>query len=287
MHGTRLDRLLTVHLFYPYANTTAGQRTGRIPILMYHSIQDGVSSRTPYFETATSTSTFAQHMEFLSRTGYLPITLERAVAALEEPSGDRRPVVLTFDDGYRNFYTTAYPILRAYGFAATVFLIAGLTGDKRSQFCGSDCLTWSEVRELQANGVSIGSHTVTHPQLALLNRTEIDNEVGRSKLAIEAKLGVPVKSFSYPFAFPESNHSLVRFLATTLKKHGYEDGVSTCIGTARQGCNHFFLPRLPVNNWDDPRLFQAKLEGGYDWLSKPQSAFKRFKQVIAPHKQTQ
>jgi peptidoglycan/xylan/chitin deacetylase (PgdA/CDA1 family) len=123
---------------------------------------------------------------------------------------------------------------------------------------------------LHAEGIQFGSHTVTHPALRSLAPEQIDYEVGHSKETIEQRLGVAVPSFSYPYAFPEEDVDFTGYLLETLKNHGFKNGVSTILGRAGLGSNHFCLPRLPVNTWDDPPLLRAKLEGGYDWMHWPQ-----------------
>jgi peptidoglycan/xylan/chitin deacetylase (PgdA/CDA1 family) len=130
---------------------------------------------------------------------------------------------------------------------------------------------------LHASGIGIGSHTVSHPDLRLLSDSALDYELTRSKQAIEDAIGDAVRSFAYPYAFPETDRGFVRRLADVLEKRGYEVGVSTIIGTAQRGDNRFFLPRLPINIWDDPQFFQAKLEGGYDWLHTAQYLLKTIK----------
>ena len=276
MFELRPDRLATLYFFRPLGRLFGRVAPG-VPILMYHSIQEPESIGGPYYETSTSPAVFTRHMKFLSDHGYTAMTLDRAIRSLGKAHGEARPVVLTFDDGCRSFCSTAVPIIQRFGFAATVFLIAGLTGERRHRFHGQECMTWAEVREVQGCGMSIGSHTMTHPELASMKRCAIDEELGRSKQIIEDSVGTPVTSFSYPFAFPEADHALVAYLEDALRRHGYENGVSTVIGTAGPADSRYFLPRIPVNTWDDLRLFQAKLEGGYDWLHVPQSLYKNLR----------
>jgi hypothetical protein len=91
------------------------------------------------------------------------------------------------------------------------------------------------------------------------------------KEIIEQNRGAPVDSFSCPFAFPEEDEDFTRFLEDLLRNLGFEYGVSTILGRACGKSNRLFLPRLPMNNWDDILLLRAKVEGGYDWLHRPQS----------------
>jgi peptidoglycan/xylan/chitin deacetylase (PgdA/CDA1 family) len=137
------------------------------------------------------------------------------------------------------------------------------------------------VRELYSNAIQFGSHTLNHPKLKLLKAAEIDEEVGRSKCTIEDKIGGAVTSFSYPYALPETDKVFICNLKDTLERYAYKNGVSTVIGTAGSNDDRFFLPRLPVNSWDDLQLFQAKLEGGYDWLHPVQRGKKLMKARIA------
>ncbi len=278
MPSLRLDRAASVHLARPIARALNGKQQSRIPILMYHGIREGLDGRHPYYETTTEPKVFAQQMQFLYEHSYAALTLDTTVERLFQQRTDSgKYVVITFDDGYRDFYTSAYPTLAELGFTATVFLVTEFVQKQRANGQSVEYLNWSEVRELHACGIQIGSHTVTHPELKFLDLSQIEEEVARSKRTIEDAIGDEVRSFSYPYAFPETNKEFVRSLAELLGRQGYQNGVSTIIGTAGLGDHRFFLPRLPVNSWDDPRFFQAKLEGGYDWLHMPQYLVKILK----------
>jgi peptidoglycan/xylan/chitin deacetylase (PgdA/CDA1 family) len=278
MWNLHIDRALSVYLCHPLARRRGGRRL-RIPILMYHSIREGKEGRSSYYQTNTSPQVFAQQMKLLREGGFRVLSADKAAETL--PSGIKpsqsEAAVITFDDGYADFYRNAFPILTEHNFTATVFVITGLLKTQRACFKGTECLTLSEVRELHSQGISIGSHTVTHPELRLLPQDKLENELSGSKKALEDALGAPVKSFSYPFAFPEADRGFVRRLADLLNKCGYENGVTTILGTAHRGSNRWFLPRLPISSGDDPRSFRAKLEGGYDWLHGPQYLYKSIK----------
>lgn len=278
----RLDRSLSIHLGRQISRIADQRNLRGIPILMYHSINNHVGTTHPYYETNTAPEMFTRHMEFLNGSGYSAVSLEEALQSLAAREDAANCVVITFDDGFRDFYSAAYPILRKFGFVATVFLATGLINDQRLQWKGVDLMTWTEVRELQALGIRFGSHTVNHLELEKLDEKQIAWEVGQSKQTLEDKLGAPVKSFAYPYAFPEHNLAFTKRLTKILENHGYENGVSTVIGRARSCDTPFFLPRLPVNTWDDLRLFQAKLEGGYDWLHLPQSIYKKVRHHVRP-----
>jgi peptidoglycan/xylan/chitin deacetylase (PgdA/CDA1 family) len=267
----RMDRLAALYLCHPAARLLRLASGSRVPILMYHSISDNLFARAhPYYQINTSPNVFAGQMRWLRNNGYRTMDLAEMLAAIEEGRDLLKKFVITFDDGYQDFYTDAWPVIKQCGFTATIFLTTDRIQDTAMRIEGADYLTWREVRELHDAGIQFGSHTVTHPDLRSLGPEHIDYELGYSKETIEEKLGASVRSFSYPFAFPEEDRDFTRYLEDTLKNHGFDNGVSTIIGRARPGRNHFCLPRLPVNSWDDPLLLRAKLEGGYDWLHWPQ-----------------
>jgi peptidoglycan/xylan/chitin deacetylase (PgdA/CDA1 family) len=267
----RLDRLATLYLCFPMSRMFRRRHNSQVPILMYHSISDNLFGKShPYYQINTSPTIFARQMKWLRDGGYQTLSLSQLHAAFECGDVTPKAVVVTFDDGYQDFYTDAFPALRKYDFTATVFLATGRIQDTSMRIEGVDYMTWREIRELTAEGVEFGSHTVSHPDLRSLGPEEIDYELGCSKETIEDQIGASVNSFAYPFAFPEEDRSFTRYLVDVLENHGFESGVSTVIGRATREGNRFFLPRLPVNSWDDYSLFRAKLEGGYDWLHGPQ-----------------
>jgi len=186
-------------------------------------------------------------------------------------------VVITFDDGYLDFYTHAFPLLRNYSYSATVFLPTAFINNKRSSFKQKHCMTWDEVRHLGKEGISFGSHTVNHPQLKNLNEKEIEDELRSSKEIIENETGIAVDSFSYPFAFPQEDGAFLTRYKEKLITHNYRMAVTTIIGRTFIGDDSFFLKRIPVNNGDDRLLFQSKLFGTYDWLRIPQYLLKVIK----------
>src|ERR1035437_4912352 len=278
--GLRLDRLATLYVVDPILRRTSPGKAS-ISILMYHSIADEDEAGVhPYHRTVTAPPVFAAQMESLHQAGFSVIGLSEAIRRCTEPEAAKNSVVITFDDGFRNFYTNAFPVLNRYGFTATMFLPTAHIGESRLRFKGKECLTWGEVRELQKHGISFGSHTVTHPQLHDCDAHSIKEEIVDSKQTIEHKLGCAVQSFSYPYAFPETDASFKGKLRGELRQAGYETGVCTTVGRLGPASDPFFLKRLPVNSGDDSQLFRAKLAGSYDWLAKPQYLVKMAKKWV-------
>jgi peptidoglycan/xylan/chitin deacetylase (PgdA/CDA1 family) len=155
-----------------------------------------------------------------------------------------------------------------------MFVVSSLMGSRTARFDGKEIMSWGEMRELESFGIEIGSHTVSHPHLHSLHWKEIERELTNSKAAIEDQLGRPISSFSYPYAFPEQDATFLKQLRQYMKAAGYDHGVTTVLGSVNLLSDRHFLPRLPANEYDDDELFQAKLEGSYDWLHTPQLIYK-------------
>jgi peptidoglycan/xylan/chitin deacetylase (PgdA/CDA1 family) len=267
----RLDRALTLYLCAPLRRVLGRNGNKCIPILNYHSISDNLFGFShPYYQINTSPAIFIQQMKWLRNAGYHTVDLHDLPACFESGVDLSNRFVITFDGGFRDIFSEGWPVMHQCGFSATVFLTTDRIRTSSLRFEGADYLTWSEVRELHSQGISFGSRTVSHPDLRSLEPAEIDYELGYSKESIEQQLGTAVRSFSYPFSFPEEDKDFTQYLSDALENHGFEMGVSTVIGRASQTNHSFFLPRLPVNSWDDSELLAAKMDGGYDWMHLPQ-----------------
>jgi peptidoglycan/xylan/chitin deacetylase (PgdA/CDA1 family) len=286
----RLDRFLTLGVIRPLrkivrrAPPLGGPSC--LPILMYHGVSDGCGCRgSAYYCTVTSRAVFSQQMTLLRSLGYQGVSLEAGLAWLADhkcrSSDDRRSVVLTFDDGFRNVFTEANPILQKHGFSATVFLPTDYIHNQRRSFKGMECLTWGEVRELREQGILFGSHTVSHPKLVELCRNDVRRELRDSRRELEQRLGESVTAFAFPFAFPQGDESFVSSFRDLLAQAGYTSCVTTEIGRVRPGDDLFRLKRLPVNTHDDSALLRSKLSGDYDWMAVPQGAHKQLAKILA------
>lgn len=165
----------------------------KLPILMYHHVRDKDDPKDSpgNFLTAT-TKQFSQQLDYLQKTGFTPVTFQE----LEQGIMPKKPIILTFDDSYIDFYKFAYPELKKRGLSAIIYVITGkLNTDK---FMTSD-----EILELSKDkNIEIGSHTVTHPiykiNLRTLNDDDLKKELVDSKNYLEKLTGIPVISFSYP-----------------------------------------------------------------------------------------
>ncbi|MDE3098013.1 MAG: polysaccharide deacetylase family protein [Verrucomicrobiota bacterium] len=290
----RFDRLITLNVVRPFlAPPPAAAGRPCLPVLMYHGVShDAEPGVHPYYRLRTSPPRFRQHLQWLKENGFRGVALRECFQKLSPPGLNvpGRPVAITFDDGFRDFHTNAFPILREFDFAATVYLPTAFIGDSRRSFrpstganrpsAGCECLTWNEVRELSAAGIEFGSHTVHHPELVHLTWDEIQSELQDSKREIEQRLGVEINAFSFPYAFPQAQRQFVRQFKDLLSWAGYKTCVTTKIGRVWPGDDPLEIPRQPANDADDPALFAAKIAGAYDWLGRLQSLSKTLRKTI-------
>lgn len=274
-----MDRSITLLLARPLRRLGIRRHSRRLPILMYHSISEGPEEDLrPYYRLRTSPARFAEQMQYLADRGYAAMDLENGWKQFQSPKQpDRKMVILTFDDGFRDFHTAALPVLQRHGFSATVFLATGCMDGGSGAFRGQECLSWDLVRQMRRQGFYFGSHTVSHPRLYDLAWPEIRSELAGSKKRMEDVLGEPIVTFSYPYAFPQWDRGFVRAFREAIRDCGYTTVVTTRIGQASAVSDPALLPRLPVNDCDDPALFAAKLHGDYDWLALPQTITKWLK----------
>jgi peptidoglycan/xylan/chitin deacetylase (PgdA/CDA1 family) len=269
----RLDRTLSLYLVRPLMKTGIISAKRKLPILMYHSIsaaaESGVSS---YYKTNTSPARFEQQMRWLTEAGFRSVDLGEGLRLAQRGIGKQEKIaVITFDDGFRDFYDSAFLVLKKTGHTATMFLPTAFLGEKRQSFKNKECLTWQEVRELRAAGIRFGSHTASHPVLYESSWQEIQNELAASKENLGRALGEKITSFAYPYAFPQHDQQFVEKFRELLQQLDYQSCATTVIGRVQTGDDPFCLKRLPINDDDDHTLFLAKLNGAYDWLAYPQS----------------
>ncbi len=172
---------------FPQPAAAASTSWTRIPVLMYHYIRWNPDPRDRAgFALSVTPAAFHEQMDYLARNHFNVIPLSRAVAAIRtESSLPPRPIVLTFDDGYADFFTSAVPEMRRYGFTGTDYVIPNRVG--RGSF-----MTWSQVIASDRLGFTIGAHTMNHVALAAVPTWRALAEMSQSKRALEQMVGHPV-----------------------------------------------------------------------------------------------
>lgn len=175
-------------------------RPSRRPaVITYHSFDESGSP------VSIAPGIFRRHLTIIKGLGYETVTAARMVDALEGGTPlPEKAVVLTFDDGLWNNYEVAYPLLKEFGFTATIFLVTGFTA--RASTWERDpgipvlpLLTWDKIKEMERYGIDFQSHSVSHPHLTRLSDKDLERELNQSRSAIEERLGVSAPIFCYPY----------------------------------------------------------------------------------------
>lgn len=230
----------------------------KIPILTYHSIDKSGSI------ISTAPDVFRRQMRFLSESNYNVVTLNELTTSLVQGKAPQRnTIALTFDDGFQNFLTAAFPVLDSYGFKATVFLVTDYCGQNNEwagnprNFPLSKILSWDEVKELHKHGIEFGNHTRTHPDLTKITDSSVRSEIVESKAIMEDMLGNEVGSFAYPFGkFNSSVRQIV--------KNEYRAACSTSLGKVESGSDFFSLERIDAYYLSNPKIFKGLSSAAFD-----------------------
>jgi peptidoglycan/xylan/chitin deacetylase (PgdA/CDA1 family) len=175
-----------------------------LPVLLYHRVAPEPSGHDP-FGNFISTNAFGSHLRWLHSGGWRSVSLGQVASALAGgPSLPSRAIAITFDDGYRDTFEHAWPLLRHYGFRATVFMVSGAVGgdssfDSSAGYEPAPMLSAPEIRFMHSAGVEFGSHTRSHPDsLPRLDEDALRHELAGSRRDLETILDGPVDLFAYP-----------------------------------------------------------------------------------------
>lgn len=230
-----------------------------VPILLYHAVSQVSDPR--FAEWTVAPARFAEQMHHLADNGYRAVTVGEFVnnAFDRRQAIDPRTVVITFDDGFGDFHTHAWPRLRELSLTATVFVTTGCVGRTslwlRSQGEeGRPMLTWPQIDELAQAGIEFGSHSHRHPQLDTLAADEARSELERSRDALAARIG-PVASFAYPHGY------YTRVLQRQVAHVGFTSACAVKNGLSSTDDDRFALARAIVRSDHELDDFQRILRG--------------------------
>lgn len=232
----------------------------KIPILMYHSISCNASSRFRQF--TVSPVLFAEQMAYLHQQAYTPMTVtqyvrarSQGVAALPE-----RPIVLTFDDGFADFFTAALPVLKQYNFVATLYVsTAFIDGTshwlRREKETARLMLTWEQLVEISSCSIECGAHSHNHQQLDTLPNPVAWDEIVQSKKLLEDYLGQEIFSFAYPFGYH------IARVQKLVREAGYTSACAVKHAMSSVSDDPFSLARLMVGADTNIEEFVTLLAG--------------------------
>lgn len=203
-----------------------------VPVLLYHKVGSDTDSLT------VSPARFAEDIEYLAQHGYTALSLEDIRRRLKDKEAElpKKPIFITFDDGYLDNYTNAFPILARFNFTASFYIITGMIGQPNR-------ITAAQIREMDAYGMGIGSHTVTHQSLGELKPEDTMVELTESKAALEQLLGKDIDFIAYPCG------SYHKDTLKLVNKAGYRAGFSVKQGNA-MFTDQLAIRRIPIFNYD-------------------------------------
>jgi peptidoglycan/xylan/chitin deacetylase (PgdA/CDA1 family) len=257
LEPTPVRRLPATPTAVPLPTPDGTSRRAVVPVLMYHHV--GLADPTADAirrDLSVSPANFEAQLRYLIARGYQPITLETLVLHLQigQPL-PAKPVILTFDDGFKDQYTNAYPLLEKYGFRGTFFVITRFADEERPEY-----MSWSEIEFLHAQGMEIGSHSYTHPSLQGKSFDYLVWQMLGSKEAIEARTHQPVRTFSYP------SGQYDQLAIDVLRSAGYWTAVTVEAGSMQTTERPFELRRIRVRGSYDLKEFDHWFN---HWLMNP------------------
>lgn len=221
-----------------------------VPVLVYHRVGRLPTVKTPASDALTvEPRAFDGQMKWLAKHGFQAITDRQLLRALDLATPlPKRPVLITFDDGYTDVLHNAAPVLHHLRWPATAFVITDRISGPDPSF-----LTWGQLRDLEHDGFTIGSHTVHHANLAELPPAQVWFELLQSRRTLERHLGRPVHSFAYPYG--AESPAVVRDIGGA----GYALAFTTRPGDAQSAGRRFLLHRYDIHRNVDLARFAALL----------------------------
>lgn len=257
-----LIKQVVSNISFPFFRIAEDCFAGReLRVLVYHSIAEELDIDT--MGLRVTPERFRAHMKHLRQWGYQVLDIKDI---FNKADIAKKSVVLTFDDGYKDFLTSALPILEDFGYPATVFVtVEYLKGNASRQGTGYwenwDKMSWKELKTAASSDrITVGSHSLKHRRLTQLSQQELKEEVARSKEILEDELGIPVDFFAYPYGFYNQVCQNVAMGA------GYKAAFTGRIGAVNIAFP-YSLNRTEISRYDSEFLeFRKKINGSYDWL---------------------
>ncbi len=254
---------------------TLQRSTPQVVVLMYHRVADLGCFDSSVDAWNVTPHRFERHISWLSRNAEC-LTLDRIEERLFRPAADKPPVAITFDDGFANFATRAFPILAKYRVPATVFLPTrymdsnqpypfdrwGQRNFQRTDRESWHPLTWDQVHQCaKSRLVTFGSHSDSHPHPATCTAEELLHETIQSRDVLQHRLGEP-HAFAYAYPYGSIRQGDVgRDHIEAVRRAGFTQGYVSEPGSIQPGARLFMLPRVEVHGWDGLAILAAKVHG--------------------------
>lgn len=214
------------------------------PILMYHKIGGGNG------RYSVSVEKFAAQMKWLKENGYETVSVDQIAAAVRGQAAlPPKPIAITFDDGWRNQFTLAKPILDQYGFKATFYLVTNYLSSTTT------FMSWQDVAVLNAEGHWIGSHSVSHASNTRLNAAQLTFEITKSRDVLAQHIGKPITTYAYPYGATN------KFTQGMVQQLGFSHAVGVVSHWQQKPKDLYNLHRIEVNGAYSMAAFSGWITG--------------------------
>ena len=232
-----------------------------VAILTYHHIADCPAGQEGHRGLFVSPGLFRRQLAWLRERDYVSLSLDELGGYLREGGAlPKRWVAITFDDGWRDNFTHGWPLLKEFGFGATIFLITDRVARREPVGAWDDYLTAGDVAVLQAEGAWFGSHTHTHPRLTKLDSDGVAAELLESRRRLVDDLKVPADWLCYPYG------NFSPRIAGLARDAGYVGALSTIRDNRPQADQLYWLPRVMVMNDTEPKRLGYMLSPWYHYV---------------------
>ncbi len=236
-----------------------------VPVIMYHRVINN-SEDEGVHGTYIYENIFRKHMQYLKDKNYTVITFRDLdkIGWRNRFEKDKKYIILTFDDGYKDNYDLAFPILKEFGFKATIFLMGSSTynewdvkasGEKEFPLMSVDM-----IKEMQDYGIEFGAHTFNHPKLNTLSNREIEHQIVDVKKPLEEKIGKEIITFAYPYGI------LNDYAKEMAKKAGYTFALATDSGSVCLSDDLYQIRRIAIFPNTNLFSFKRKVAGNYNFI---------------------
>ncbi len=258
-----------------HIHSSKSQSKHSVKILMFHRVVEDRRLSHDFPAVCVHRRQFRHCLELLDRWGFTSITLnDYRLSLVGEIDLPKKPVILTFDDGYADVYHHAFPLLIEFGMRAVVFVMADRNivsnaWDYGTKFPISALMTGRQILELHQAGFEIGSHSITHPRLTSIPEDRAWDEISRSRMMLEILLNAPVRSFAYPYG--AANEAVENMVIDA----GYGNACSVYTGPPVLGTDAFAIRRMMIPGSSTMIGFAIRMLTPYETFSWIRSKARR------------
>ena len=236
-----------------------------VPVIMYHRVINN-SEDEGVHGTYIYENIFREHMQYLKDKNYTVITFKDLdkISWRNRFEKDKKYIILTFDDGYKDNYDLAFPILKEFGFKATIFLMGSSTYNEWDVKASSEkefpLMSVDMIKEMQDYGIEFGAHTFNHPKINTLSNDEIEHQIIDVKKPLEEKIGREIITFAYPYGI------LNDYAKEMAKKAGYTFALATDSGSVCLSDDLYQIRRIAIFPNTNLFSFKRKVAGNYNFI---------------------